>query len=453
MDFNEELLDVINQFSSQKMIYLGLGTADEGEINDDTNQEYPITLRKFRNIFEGVIFLLLVDPLYKNNHPKILVDETFRRNNFPNIQNVFENYYYDDIKKVVVVYFPIEFNYDIHLRLVYELIKHSINKKNMFIFDPTFASGCFDDRMINFFHENSKMIIDNSNFIRIGLYFMTLLLNDLSVDYGMNYGIQKMTSYKYNVFFEKKDELWIMPSIFTMKLENTLDKPNFIKQNIIQYYLYKFLRFNSILTIIFYLKSLIQNTDNIFGSNYVEPLSEIDVISNLETKSEVDKKKIMEDLQRKFKNIIMTSSENVLRLFSVKYKFNFVKLINDIINGTYTDYIYVLRIFVRLLKCELVQIFKEKITMLDKNLYLTIIFSKIIELMKNKTSYTYINNEFKDFIKDMLKNDVFNGFFDLSIINEIYSMINKFEFYDFYFDIDFINPCIDECKIIDKDLH
>lgn len=204
MDFNEELLDVINQFSSQKMIYLGLGTADEGEINDDTNQEYPITLRKFRNIFEGVIFLLLVDPLYKNNHPKILVDETFRRNNFPNIQNVFENYYYDDIKKVVVVYFPIEFNYDIHLRLVYELIKHSINKKNMFIFDPTFASGCFDDRMINFFHENSKMIIDNSNFIRIGLYFMTLLLNDLSVDYGMNYGIQKMTSYKYNVFFEKK---------------------------------------------------------------------------------------------------------------------------------------------------------------------------------------------------------------------------------------------------------
>lgn len=254
-------------------------------------------------------------------------------------------------------------------------------------------------------------------------------------------------------FLKKKDELWIMPSIFTMKLENTLDKPNFIKQNIIQYYLYKFLRFNSILTIIFYLKSLIQNTDNIFGSNYVEPLSEIDVISNLETKSEVDKKKIMEDLQRKFKNIIMTSSENVLRLFSVKYKFNFVKLINDIINGTYTDYIYVLRIFVRLLKCELVQIFKEKLTMLDKDLYLTIIFSKIIELMKNKTSYTYVNNEFKDFTKNMLKNNVFNGFFDLSIIDETYSMINKFEFHDFCFDIDFINPCIDECKIIDKDLH
>jgi hypothetical protein len=32
-------------------------------------------------------------------------------------------------------------------------------------------------------------------------------------------------------------------------------------------------------------------------------------------------------------------------------------------------------------------------------------------------------------------------------------MINKFEFHDFCFDIDFINPCIDECKIIDKNLH
>jgi hypothetical protein len=116
------------------------------------------------------------------------------------------------------------------------------------------------------------MIIDNSNFIRIGLYFMTLLLNDLSVDYGMNYGIQKMTSYKYNVFFEKKDVLWTMPSIFTMKLEDTHNKPNFIKQNIIQYYLYKFLRFNSILTIIFFLKSLIHNTDSIFGSNLLNHL-------------------------------------------------------------------------------------------------------------------------------------------------------------------------------------
>jgi hypothetical protein len=82
MNFDEELLNLINQFSGQKMVYLGLGTAVEGEFNDDTNQEYPITLRKFRNDFDGVIFLLLVDPLYKNNHPKILVDETFKRTIF-----------------------------------------------------------------------------------------------------------------------------------------------------------------------------------------------------------------------------------------------------------------------------------------------------------------------------------------------------------------------------------
>jgi hypothetical protein len=68
----------------------------------------------------------------------------------------------------------------------------------------------------------------------------------------------------------------------------------------------------------------------------------------------------MEDLQRKCKNIIMTSFENVLKLFSVKYKFDFVTLINDVINGSYTNYIYVLQIFVRLLKCEMVQILKKK---------------------------------------------------------------------------------------------
>ncbi len=30
--------------------------------------------------------------------------------------------------------------------------------------------------------------------------------------------------------------------------------------------------------------------------------------------------------------------------------------------------------------------------------------------MKIKTSYTYVNNEFKDFIKDMLKNNVLIDF-------------------------------------------
>jgi hypothetical protein len=411
----ENISRIISEYDryGQNLIYVGIGTAYDSEsvpeLSDNYIQEYPITLRKFKNEqdFFGWTILLLFDQKYKSEKPIIIrKPEVISDIPINFVQDkIYKDYYLDEINRIVVLYIY-DFNDELENRLILEVIGNCIVSNDLFVLFS--FTGAFN--ITSVFNEIHNIDLHYAQF---GCGFE--MVNNTCLEF------KDLTMPYAQIEFIKKDK-WQIVNIFNYRIDD-LELKNSSSEtqiNYIQYLNYKSRRFGVIIQLIMLLgKNIVNMTpeekQNLFKSDVIS-------INDINNTTQVTIQNISH------------YQKSAIDAYSIKYNIDIAKYINDLKNLSKKEYEKILIILVKILKCEIYQFLNFISNDLNENI--TVANYLLSSILKNddfSRVKKYFNESFKKILLYICSRELDgpDEFFDKNL------KIDKDDC-SFTYDIDFI---------------